>query len=51
MNERIGDSILLQGFKKGVIYNMYFYNNELIGFLIAKIILRFLKSNPTPLPS
>ena len=32
MNERIGDSILLQGFKKGVIYNMYFYNNQLIGF-------------------
>ncbi|RBA28273.1 hypothetical protein [Flavobacterium tibetense] len=32
MNERIGDSILLQGVKKGLIYNMYFYNNELIGF-------------------
>lgn len=32
MNERIGDSILLQGFKKGGIYNMYFYNNQLSGF-------------------
>lgn len=32
MNERIGDSILLQRFKEGVIYDMYLYKNKLLGF-------------------
>lgn len=31
MNEKIGDSILLKGWNKGVFYDMYFYNNKLIG--------------------
>lgn len=31
MNEKIGDSILLKGWNKGEFYNMYFYNNKLIG--------------------
>ena len=31
MNEKIGDSILLKGWNNGESYNMYFYNNKLIG--------------------
>ena len=32
MNETKGDSILLKGWEKGTYYDMYFYNNRLIGF-------------------
>ena len=32
MNELYGDSILLQGWESGEIYEMYFYDNKLIGF-------------------
>ena len=31
MNEKIGDSILLKGWNKGEFYDMYFYNDKLIG--------------------
>ncbi|WP_028871008.1 hypothetical protein [Psychroserpens burtonensis] len=31
MNEKIGDSILLKGWNAGEFYDMYFYNNKLIG--------------------
>ena len=31
MNEKIGDSILLKGWNGGEFYDMYFYNNKLIG--------------------
>ncbi|PWI28908.1 hypothetical protein DI383_14210 [Flavobacteriaceae bacterium LYZ1037] len=31
MNKKIGDSILLEGWNKGEFFDMYFYNNNLIG--------------------
>ena len=31
MNEKRGDSILLKGWNKGEFYDMYFYNDKLIG--------------------
>ena len=39
MNEKRGDSILLIGWNKGEFYDMYFYNNKLIG----------LPESPTPI--